>query len=150
MRSIEGEYTVTARFEEDKETVRTLPKLKGLIAFLCTLERDGEVIGQGRGSALLSSTNRYMDRLLRTAFNSALVDAVIRSAKVLDTFSGPVQQELPEEVQNAQQQATEKQVRYLEQLIQGLPDEREREHWQQQLTALTKQEASDLIARFKA
>ena len=147
-----GSHTLTAVVEEDIQTLAAMPQVDGLIAFLCTLTKDGRVIAQGRGNAVLSPTNRYISRAIACAFNSALSDSVIRATKVLDTFRPEADKEAAEEAykEYTSEPATEKQRDYLTQLVQINCEEDERERWLSQITSgeLTKDEASRAIAQF--
>ncbi|REK52738.1 MAG: hypothetical protein DWQ49_12535 [Bacteroidetes bacterium] len=147
-----GTHTLTAVVEEDMQTLASMPQVNGLIAFLCTLTKDGRVIAQGRGSAVLSPTNRFVSRAIACAFNSALSDSVIRATKVLDTFRSKDEREAVEEAYKdyASEPATEKQRDYLTQLVHINCEEEERERWLSQINAgeLTKDEASRAIAQF--
>lgn len=154
-----GTHQLTAVISEDTETLEAMRSVEGLISFLCTLSKNGRVISQGRGSAVLSRTNKYVERAIYSALNSSLADAIIRSTKVLDTFRGTSEIEqsrmaLDEAYQmrgaEESEQATEKQKNYLAQLIQvNVADEDEREQQIAQIDDLTKQEASALIESFR-
>ena len=80
-----GTYELSATFEEDSQTLQTLKHVPGLIAFICTLKKGTQIIGQGRGMAVLNKVNRFIERTVRAAFNASLVDAVVRS-KLLDAL----------------------------------------------------------------
>ncbi len=142
-----GTHQLAIRVEEDVQTLGTL-KQEGLIAFLATLVRNGEVIAQGRGAVVLSPTNQYMDRAIHTAFNSAVSDAVIRATKVLDTFSGipmPKQRE-----RRDMQKATEKQLTYLGELIRTkCVVQSHRKMLEDKLPTLSKDEASRMIEKLR-
>src|SRR3989344_7991921 len=69
-----GSFDVTATFEKDESTLALLKNVEGLVAFICTLKRNGEVISQGRGSAIVNRKSRFIDRAVSTAFGSAFVD----------------------------------------------------------------------------
>lgn len=143
-----GNHTLTAVIEEDMTTLATMKHIDGLVAFLCTLTKDGKVISQGHGSVVLGPNNRFIQRAIASAFNSALADAVIRATKVLDTFRGKTEGE--DSYNDVSEPATEKQRDYLRQLIYtNVDNDDERERWESQLTELTKSEASKAIENFK-
>lgn len=79
-----GKYQVEIIVEEDNQTLSMFKYVPGLIAFIATIRSNGRIIGQGRGSACLSSTNRYIERAVFCAANSAIVDSIVRSTKVLN------------------------------------------------------------------
>ena len=142
-----GTHSLVAVVEEDMQTLTAMKDTEGLICFLCTLTKDGRVISQGRGTALLNPSGRFINRTVHSAFNSALADAVIRATKVLDTFRSNDARETAE----ASQPATDRQKTYLRELVSlKVDDESERERWESQLDALTKEEASSAIRRFAA
>lgn len=142
-----GHHTLTAVVEEDLQTLAAMKHVEGLVAFLCTLVKDGKVISQGRGSVVLGPNNRFIQRAIGSAFNSALADAAIRATKVLDTFRG---KPVGEGEGYEEEKATDKQREYLRQLIHtNIEDEEERERWESQLSELTKSEASKAIENFK-
>lgn len=143
--SILGSHSLTAIIEEDLQTLATMKHVDGLVAFLCTLLKDGRVISQGRGSAVLGPSSKFIKRTVASAFNSALADASIRATKVLGTFLGTARDE-----QEAVEAATEKQRDYLRQLVhQNIEDDDERERWESQISELTKVEASRAIESFR-
>ncbi len=153
-----GTYNLTAVIEEDIQTQAIMKHVPGLISFLCTLLKDGQVIAQGYGSSILSSTNKFFQRAVSSAFNSSLADATIRATKVLDTFRNPDKSSISTALDEAYEAKnrnefigiTEKQKSYLFELIQtNVPDEDERRRWESQINELSKDEASEAIQNFK-
>lgn len=57
-----------------------------LISLVCTLKLKDRVIVQGYGSSVLNQNNRYVQRAVHSAMNSAVADSVIRATKVLGTL----------------------------------------------------------------
>lgn len=167
-----GEYSFKAVFEEDIQTINLFKHIPGLIAFICTLKRDAEIIGQGRGTAVLSKVNRYVDRTVRIAFNSALIDAVVRSTKGMDVLNmditgskgpaiavedersvkdGYTGLELPETFDRkpVSQGITEKQKGFLRKLVAAnIKNELERDRWESEIDNLTSAQASQAIKQF--
>ncbi len=151
-----GRYNLTAVVEEDIATQTTM-KLPGLISFLCTLLKDGRVVSQGRGNSILNPTNRFLQRAVASAFNSALADAAIRATKVLDTFRTsyePNTSTTLDEAYRAKESvsglATDKQKSYLLELVSlNCTDEDERTRWETQIDEISKDEASAAIQSFK-
>ena len=157
-----GSYNFTAEIQEDAQAL-ALFKKPGLIAFVCTLKRnkggESEVLGQGRGVAILNRLNRYVERTIQSAASAALVDAVVKSTKVLDTLGiemavpakpsmaiGEAYQAKEDEESDL---ATIKQVGYLRQLISmHVEDDSERERFLSHIDQLTKGEASELIQKY--
>jgi len=146
-----GSHTLTAIVEEDMQTLTALKGVEGVIAFLCTLTKNGQVISQGRGSAVLNQNHRFIGRTVGCAFNAAISDAAIRCTKVLDTFRDKTEAEIEESLRGSDTEpATTKQLEYLQQLIQSkVTDEDERRRWEAQLGELTKNAASSAIQSLK-
>lgn len=152
-----GSYNLTAVIKEDTATLTTMKHIGGMIAFICSLSRDGKVISEGRGATLLGPNNKWLTRAVESAFNSALADAVIKSTKVLGTFLSPSGSAISLEAaygeiesQKNSEPSTEKQRNYLYQLItQNVDDEEEREQQLAQVDQLSKKEACVAIEQFK-
>ncbi len=143
-----GTHTIKAVIEEDRQTLDTMG-VDGLVSFLCTMTKDGRVLSQGRGSAMIGPTNRFFQRAVACAFNSALADAAIRATKVLDQLRDKSGAEEAYE-DSISEPATEKQREYLRQLIQTrVTDGDERRHWEAQLNSITKDAASEAIQALK-
>ena len=141
-----GTHTIKAVIEEDMQTLNTMG-VDGLVSFLCTLTKDGRVLSQGRGNALIGPTNRFFQRSVACAFNSSIADAAIRASKVLDLVRDKAE---GEGMYEDSEPATEKQREYLRQLIQTkVTDGDERRRWESQLGELTKDAASEAIQSFK-
>ncbi len=134
-----GEYTLNATVEEDTQTLATFRHVPGLVAYLCTITRDGAVIGQGRGTATFGPNNKFINRTIKTAFNGSLIDAMIRSTRVLDTLDESTE---PHEITPM----TDKQRSYLQTLItQRVTGEFELERWSARLGTMSRDEASAAI-----
>lgn len=151
-----GSYSLTAEIREDTQTLATMKHIGGMIAFICSLSRDGKVIAEGRGATVLGPNNKWLTRAVESAFNSALSDAVIRSTKVLGTFLSTAGSSVSlEEAYTAVEKeknsepATDKQISYLRQLIQiNVEDDQERDQWESQLGEMSKREACVAIEQF--
>lgn len=143
-----GEYDLKAIVEEDIRTSALMKHMPGLISFVCTLKLRDKVIAQGYGSSLLNQNNRYVQRAVHAAMNSAVADSVIRATKVLGTLQDEVESmaatPLPSEP------ITPPQLKYLRELAMQQLDEDERESFLAELPELTKQEASQRIQMLKA
>src|SRR3989344_1987016 len=77
-------YSLTAEFTEDIQTLQAFKHINGVIAFLCTLKKDGQVIGFGRGMSVISSQNRFLEKAVTFSANAALIDSVVRASKIID------------------------------------------------------------------
>lgn len=151
-----GSYNLTATIKEDAQTLATMKHIGGMIAFICSLSRDGKVIAEGRGATVLGPNNKWLSRAIESAANSALSESMIKATKVLGTFLSPSGSAVSlEEAYSAMQTqknsepASEKQKNYLVQLIQvNVEDEDEREQQISQIEDISKSEASALIQSF--
>lgn len=158
-----GSYNFTAEIQEDAQAL-ALFKKPGLIAFVCTLKRnkggESEVLGQGRGVAILNRLNRYVEKTIQAAASAALVDAVVKSTKVLDTLGIETEPVKPSvaigeayqvKEDEADEAATSKQIDYLKMLIStNIEDDSERERFIAHVDQLTKSEASQAIQKLSA
>lgn len=154
----EGVFNFTAEVKQDKSTLALFKHINGLVAFICTLKRDGEVIGEGRGAAVLNQMNKFVERTVRYAFNASLIDAVVRSVKSLDTLHIISQaKDKPVPIENlyeagvkSNEPITAKQKQYLQELLNTSNIENEeKEKWENSLDDFSKVEASNAINKFK-
>ena len=152
-----GAYQIEIQFEEDQETLQKFRHIPGLIAILCTLRKDGKVVGLGRSISVVNRINRIVERTVSMAINGSFLSACNSATKVLDTLrleapalTGPQglgeAYRMPEE--GADDMATARQVDFLKQLIQINLDDPEREQRLAEVEGLTKEEASQAIASF--
>ena len=170
-----GKYELTAEFTEDSQTLSLFKHIPGLIAYICTLSntKTGSILGQGRGTAVLSKINRYVDRSVAVARNASLIDSVVRAAKGMEALSlgtndqgdgaTPIETirearpiytglELPEtfnEKPSTQKMISTKQKEYLRGLVAKIKDEFQREKWLSELDNLSSSEASEAIQSLK-
>jgi len=160
VRQLCGTCNLTATFSEDKATISTL-KTPGLIAVQCVLSKDGQPIGIGHGSSVISRINRATERTVFSCFNGALMSAINSACKTLDVLRLEASDEQAESDKTAFYReayqpkeanvptfATDKQKNYLRELISLNCDEAECERWASQIDDLTKEEASEAIQRF--
>jgi len=153
-----GTFNLTATVEEDKNTLSLFKHVPGpIIAYICTLRKGSEVVGIGRGSAILTRINKWVDRSARYAFNASIIESVVNSTKALDALylktatqkDIPILNEETNEIDYTDNLATDKQKSYLKELIHiNVLDERERSQWESELEELTKEEASEKIQFF--
>lgn len=167
-----GVYQLEIVVEEDNQTLNMFKHIPGLIAFIATIQSNGRIVGQGRGSACLSSTNRFIERAVHCAFNSAVVDSVMRSTKVLDVLlpsTGAAVRDLDTEMRGGEASYTEpypareayaakeyapvgiseKQKSFLLGLINKIRDADEKNHWLERVDSMTTREASAAIQELK-
>lgn len=91
-------YNLTATFQRDDETMNSFSSVKDMIAYVCTLYRGNQIIGQGRGAAILSKNQGDINKTLKMAQKSAYIDAVIRSTGLSDIFTQDLETIFGEEV----------------------------------------------------
>jgi hypothetical protein len=167
-------YNLTATFERDADTIEMLGNPKGLVAFVCNLKnRDGVIIGQGRGADSLDKNQGDPNKTVKIAEKRAYTDSVIRATGLSDIFTqdaetvypttsvnahsyedqrewvqnivGPQSGEKKNE-QSCDSTLSEKQRKYLVNLIfSRIADDEEREQRLAEMENLTKQEASQWI-----
>ena len=155
-----GTFSLSCEIAEDIATISQFKRIKGLVAFTCAIKRDGEIVGFGRGTAVLGPMNRYIDRTVQIAVNSSVIDAVVRATKGLDALRlgvesavadnasviGEAYQTRPSEASN---EATPKQIEYLRQLVAlNIFDDEERNRWEDQISSFTREDASEAIQKF--
>ena len=128
-----------------------LNKTPGLVAVKCELSLDGRPIGLGHGSTAISRLNKGIDRALYSCLNGALMSAINSACKSLDIIRLEGSQEQLGEAYKAvrgeeSQPATDKQKSYLRELILlNAEDDTDRQQRINQISELTKEEASQQI-----
>lgn len=145
-----GTHTITLVVAEDLQTLDVM-KAEGLVSFICTLTntKDGRVLSQGRGSAMIGPMNKYFQRSIACAFNSSIADAAIRASKILDQVRDKSAVEEAYANEGLPEPATEPQLKYLQQLITvNVKDDGTLTWWQNRLGEISKSEASDAIKSF--
>lgn len=79
-------FSWQAKFTKDVEAFEMLD-VKGIVAFVCNLEKNGVFVGQGRGASTLAKNAGDPNKTIKMAQKSAYVDAVIRSSGLSDFFT---------------------------------------------------------------
>ena len=147
-----GIYQLTAEVTEDRQTLDTLGHIPGLIAFICNIKRNGELIGTGRGSAVLNGMHKFIARTVRFAFNSSVLNAVAQSTKAIDSMANPHSElGIEEAVQDSvmAEGITDKQRSFLTTLIRkNVHDESTLTWWMTQINDMDTKQASDAIKSF--
>ena len=109
----------TAKFDKDTEALEMLGDIKGLVAFKCTLT-NGQVVGEGRGAALLSKNASDPNKTLKMAQKSAFIDAVLRASGLSDFFTQDLEDMPREEIVQPQAKSippSEKQLDLIDKLL---------------------------------
>src|ERR1035437_10802116 len=73
--------------EQDFETMALFKNIPGFVAFKTTLKKENQLLSIGYGSAVLNRLNKFVERTVLFAKNSSLIDAMVRSTKILDALS---------------------------------------------------------------
>lgn len=153
-----GTFNLSVTVEKDEDMTKKFSHISNFIAFKTTLKKDGEIISIGTGSAVLNQYNKFLARTVRFAYGSSIVDAVVRSVKVLDALSIMPGNQKEEEMEgrdkpaffsdeDVPQVATEKQRKFLEKLVNEQCDDDSKEEYLKHLESpyLSKFECSELI-----
>lgn len=101
----------TAKFDKDTEALEMLGKIKGLVAFKCTLTTQptsdrhastipmfGFYVGEGRGAATLVKNAGDPNKTLKMAQKSAFIDAVLRASGLSDFFTQDLEDMNPTDI----------------------------------------------------
>lgn len=158
-----GKYNLTATFKEDTATTSMFKHIPGLVAFVCTIEHNGDVVGIGRSNAVISETSKYFDRIIQGAWGYSLIDAVSKMTRTVDTLRTSPNKPLYDyekeamiddayKVKDSQgvEMITDKQKSYLLELIHtNITREDERTKRSSQIAEFTKEEASRAIQSFQ-
>ncbi len=83
-------YNLSAVFQRDDETMSAF-SLKDMIAYVCTLYRGEQTVGQGRGCSTLSKNQGDANKTVKMAQKSSFIDAVIRSTGLSDIFTQDIE-----------------------------------------------------------
>ena len=86
-----GIYNFVAEFKQDIEATDMLKSVPGLVAFVCNLTKNGQLVGQGRGSSTLAKNQGDPNKTIKMAQKSAYIDALIRTTGLSDLFTQDVE-----------------------------------------------------------
>lgn len=159
-----GKYDLTATFKEDTATTNMLKHIPGLIAFVCTLEQGGRIIGIGRSNAVISETSKYFERVIQTAWSYSLIDSVSKMTRTIDTLQAKAtkpaydyhkESMLDDAIETRdsyreEEMITDKQKKFLLELIHtNIRNEDERSLRVSQIEEMTRAEGSRAIQSFQ-
>lgn len=82
-----GNFNLTVATEQDFETMALFKNIDGFVAFKTTLKKGNQLLSVGYGSAVLNRLNKFVERTVLFAKNASLIDAMVRSTKILDALS---------------------------------------------------------------
>jgi hypothetical protein len=154
-------FSLTVTTEQDLETMALFKNIQGFVAFKTTLKKGNQLLSIGYGSAVLNRLNKFVERTVLFAKNSSLIDAMVRSTKILDALSIMPNQKDTEDrdlegrdspaffgEDDLPQVATEKQLNFAKKLIENC-DEDEKEQYLEQISSpyFSKFQCSQLIQR---
>jgi len=156
-----GNFNLTVTTEQDFETIALFKNIEGFVAFKTTLKKGNQLLSIGYGSAVLNRLNKFVERTVLFAKNSSLIDAMVRSTKILDAlYVMPNQKDIEEKDlegrdspafygdEDLPQTATDKQRNFLTKLVENC-DESEKEEYLSALASpyLSKFQCSELIQK---
>lgn len=143
---IVGSYPLTIEVAEDTQTLQTLKHIPGLIAFIASVKKDGQIIGQGRGSSIISRLNKFVERTVRMSFNGSIISAVMHATKALDVLADPLDDMGTETAEVVQEKITDRQKSYLTELVsKKIKDEGTIGWYMENIGGMTKERASVAI-----
>jgi len=144
-----GTINLAATFEEDTQTLAVFKHIPGVIAMVCTLKKDNEVIGVGRGTAVINRVNKYIEKTVRASVNASLVDAIFHSTKMLDALHINTRTGTGIDEADGQKEsnlASDKQKKYLRELVQSKTTSlSDKFQWEAKIESFTREEASVAI-----
>ena len=152
-----GTHNFEATFAIDTETLNKFRTIPGMVGVICHLKRDGKMVSEGRGTAVMSKLNRSVERTTNFVHRSAFLDAIVRYTRIMDALidtSIEVKQDsfinLDELFKDEEViPATEKQRNYLLELVQSnVYSNEERNKWKEEIKGFSKEEASEAIQSF--
>ena len=155
-----GTFNLSVTVEKDEDMTKKFSHISNFIAFKTTLKKDGEIISIGTGSAVLNQYNKFLARTVRFAYGSSIVDAIVRSVKILDALSiMPTNRKEEKDLEGRDskafygeedlpQTATDKQRNFLSKLVENC-DEEDKEEYLSALASpyLSKFQCSELIQK---
>ena len=81
-------FQLHASFEQDTATWTMLGQPQGTLCYVCRLHtRSGELIGEGRGARTLQQDGGDINKAVKMASKSAMVDAILRTGALSDVFT---------------------------------------------------------------
>ncbi len=156
-----GNFNLTVTTEQDLETMALFKNIAGFVAFKTTLKKGNQLLSIGYGSAVLNRLNKFVERTVLFAKNASLIDAMVRSTKILDALSIMPNQKDTEDrdlegrdspaffgEDDMPQAATEKQLNFAKKLIENC-DEDKKEQYMEQISSpyFSKFQCSQLIQK---
>lgn len=157
IREYEGRYPLTAQFSLDEASMSLFKRSNSVVvAFICSLfDEDEKCISQGRGLSFASYENGgHIQRQILYARNASLIDCVARASRLSTIFAGDDKENgeyAPSTRSHAitqQNKPSEKQVKYLKNLIETLPSDEQTELLTQ-LPTMNRYDVSQLINKLK-
>lgn len=152
----EGEYQLKARFTQDDASMTLFKRPNSVVVgYICRLyDAQGRCLSEGRGLSFVSyQTGRYVQKAILYARNASLIDCVARASKLSTVFAtdeeeGSLSGYDEPVAAPVDQQPSEKQVKYLKNLIEILPSD-EQNDLLARLPQMSKYDVSQLINTLK-
>ena len=90
-------FRLTATFTQDTATWQMLGQPQGTLCYTCHLHtRSGELVGEGRGARTLQQDGGDINKAVKMAQKSAMVDAILRTGALSDVFTQDLEDPSPE------------------------------------------------------
>lgn len=80
-------WGLTSEFTKDDDTLQMLGEIKGLLCYKCSLYKNGQLCGEGRGADTVTRNQNDPNKAVKMAQKRAYVDAVIRATGLSDIFT---------------------------------------------------------------
>lgn len=152
----EGDYQLKAQFTKDDASMTLFKRQNSVVVgYICRLyDAQGRCLSEGRGLSFVSyQTGRYVQKAILYARNASLMDCVSRASKLSTVFATDDAESAPQGYDSSvsapvDQQPSEKQIKYLHNLIEVLPSEEQNELLTR-LPQMNKYDVSQLINTLK-
>lgn len=156
IRQFEGDYELRATFTRDEASMRLFNRPNSIVVgYICRLyDAQNRCLSEGRGVSIVSyQTGRYIDKAILYARNASLIDCVSRASKLSMVFASDGEGGGEYTGNNhtstpVEQQPSEKQVKYLKNLIEALPPD-EQSDLLTRLPQMSRYDVSQLINTLK-
>ena len=83
-----GSFNLKVTIEKDVDMIKEFSHIQNFIAFKTTLRNENnEVIGIGNGTGVINRLNKFVERTCIFCKNASLIDAMMKSIKIIDALS---------------------------------------------------------------
>lgn len=159
-----GSFNLKVTIEKDLDMIKEFSHIQNFIAFKTTLRNENNVVvGIGIGTGVVSRLNKFLERTCIFSKNASLIDAMMKSIKIIDALSImpnnqnqketsiPVEEDSDKQAfygdEDMPQYATEKQRAFLSQLLEKCNNSSKEQYLNQiKSPYLSRFDASELIS----